>query len=457
MSILAVGYYLEHCRLQGSEKLAMIALANYADDQRAECFPGIARIAHQLNIQIRPTQKLFAKLVEKGELQILKNQGISTGTGRTNLYVLTAYLRHLKGEPLPVVADENTPDPDDFEGVICETQASSDDGVSPLEEVIPDAKGVIQGNEGMIGGSSDPSVLDPSVLDPSGGDHTIQDHPGASEAETPPPTAALPKNFAVIPSPGKSEEPKPIRGGSGFTGEKLLPSQQGPEALMQIATDKFRNGGNYQVNGGHHSIDGLTEQVKELGMDVVTYREMVDAFLQKYGMLELSVLKTDHACRTHTKAKQAVLSLCGIDPRFRTVAGMETVFQSWTANDWRGDSLPNADQLIEHAGKMKAGAVKCERKDKPTPTAAAPDFRGCTITDLPEPPLTPDREAAKRDKALEEERTQLHDRLHCAIKLYAKPTTSTHHDLIARWRAWNAEHPDKPVSLPKEWAAHVLA
>lgn len=130
---------------------------------------------------------------------------------------------------------------------------------------------------------------------------------------------------------------------------------------MNAARDRF-NGVSHR-NVEHRHIDGIAKQYTTLGLTSEEFTGMVNAFLAKYGMEEMVNLDTEHATRMLTRAQTVILSLCGTEKRFRSVAGLQSVFDSWAANDWRGDTLPSGDQLIEHAGKMKANVVVCERKD----------------------------------------------------------------------------------------------
>jgi hypothetical protein len=130
------------------------------------------------------------------------------------------------------------------------------------------------------------------------------------------------------------------------------------DLLMDQAVARFQ--GNWQRPEQRH-LDDLKRQVTGMDMSMTDFRQMVDAFLDKYGRREMAALTTDIATKTLSKAQDTVLSLCGIDPRFRSVAGMETVFVSWRENDYRGQTLPDGNQLVEHAGKMKAGCVVNEQ------------------------------------------------------------------------------------------------
>jgi hypothetical protein len=141
MSIHAMVHYLEHKELKGNEKLTMVILANYADED-GECYPGVERIANQLNMSKRGAQKLLSKLHTDGHLEIKHNAGISTGTGKTNRYKLTSFARKETIHPQ--------------QGVNHCSPLHSRKGVNS------GAQGVNSGAQGVNSGSPDPSV-DPSV------------------------------------------------------------------------------------------------------------------------------------------------------------------------------------------------------------------------------------------------------------------------------------------------------
>ena len=119
-------------------------------------------------------------------------------------------------------------------------------------------------------------------------------------------------------------------------------------------------------------VDGLMPQVKSVGLDVKTFREMVDYVLAKHGKLDMVQADTEFGRKALSKAQEACLTLAKTDPKFRSVQGIESVYQSWYDNDWRWETLPTMNQLVEHAGMMKAGAVVCQRKDKQQTNSIAP-------------------------------------------------------------------------------------
>ena len=101
---------------------------------------------------------------------------------------------------------------------------------------------------------------------------------------------------------------------------------------------------------------------KALGVDAANFRLVVDALLDGFGKKPLADAGDD---RTLNYAQEVALVVMGISERFRTPAGVQSIFSSWRENDWRGDSLPTSEQLKEHASLMASGKVTCTRKDKP--------------------------------------------------------------------------------------------
>jgi len=99
MSIKIMSQVWEHSKHKGSPLLLMLAIADFADDEGA-AFPGVERLAKKIRMSPRQTQRLIVKLTESKELTIKRNKGISTETGRTNLYKITVKPRGDKLSPL---------------------------------------------------------------------------------------------------------------------------------------------------------------------------------------------------------------------------------------------------------------------------------------------------------------------------------------------------------------------
>lgn len=104
----------------------------------------------------------------------------------------------------------------------------------------------------------------------------------------------------------------------------------------------------------------------ELGLSKQAFTALSEAVADGCGKLPLYRAGRDQAIQD---AQRTTLTLLRLDARFRTVEGVESVFKSWEANDFRGGSVPTFGQLEDHASLMVSGKVVCNRKDAP---AAAP-------------------------------------------------------------------------------------
>ncbi len=76
----------ELSKAEGTDRLVMLALADFCDDQGV-CFPGIARIAKKCLVSTRTVQRSLSRLCELGELWCESGAGIEVkGHGFTNRY-----------------------------------------------------------------------------------------------------------------------------------------------------------------------------------------------------------------------------------------------------------------------------------------------------------------------------------------------------------------------------------
>ena len=92
MSIKAMAYYLDYSPLKGNEKLCLVILADYANDD-GECFPGHRRIAKRLNMTESGARKILYRLRDAGEIEIINGAGVPTKDGPTNKYRLISFIR----------------------------------------------------------------------------------------------------------------------------------------------------------------------------------------------------------------------------------------------------------------------------------------------------------------------------------------------------------------------------
>lgn len=225
------------------------------------------------------------------------------------------------------------------------------------------------------------TTIDTTVVT-TGGDLSIQDHPATQPVALPPPLTDPSATIKSLPNaattaPTAATAPIPVASPTPPVAPPLpapAPARQAPGVLAATTSDPLINQAIARFNGQwgnreQHHLDELQKQVQSLGLTPAAFRQLVDACLGKYGMTAVAALNTDEGVRALTRAQTTMLAICAIDERFRSTEGLESIFSSWRENDYRGASLPNSTQLIEHAGKMKAGAVSPEPKKGQTPHA----------------------------------------------------------------------------------------
>ncbi len=148
----------------------------------------------------------------------------------------------------------------------------------------------------------------------------------------------------------------------------LSASTDGLEALMNVASE--RANGKYAQRGEQVQIDGIQKTLDKFGIDKVQFREMVDSHLDIKGTKALADGVGDAADRELRKAQQFVVDLCGIGKRFWAKNGINLVWDSWKANDWR--SNPSEQQLLEHAAQMVAGKFDAPQAQPAKPKSSKP-------------------------------------------------------------------------------------
>ena len=87
MSIEAMSLVLHHSKSKGTAKLVLLGIANHEGDGGA--WPSVATLMRYANMDRRSVQRAIQKLVEIGELQVLKQKGGNEMTHsalRPNLY-----------------------------------------------------------------------------------------------------------------------------------------------------------------------------------------------------------------------------------------------------------------------------------------------------------------------------------------------------------------------------------
>ncbi len=86
MSIQAVAWALNQ-KIPGTNKLVLIALANYADEETGHCWPSVEKIANQASCSPRSVHSYIGALRRNGFLDVRSGR-TKTGTVRTNDYWL---------------------------------------------------------------------------------------------------------------------------------------------------------------------------------------------------------------------------------------------------------------------------------------------------------------------------------------------------------------------------------
>ncbi len=87
MSIESMSLVLHHSKSKGTAKLVLLGIANHEGDGGA--WPAVATLMRYANMDRRSVQRAIQKLVEIGELQVLKQKGgndMTHSAFRPNLY-----------------------------------------------------------------------------------------------------------------------------------------------------------------------------------------------------------------------------------------------------------------------------------------------------------------------------------------------------------------------------------
>lgn len=74
MSIAILNKVFDEYPLSGSERTALLLLANYADDRGGSIRPSVSTIAHRLRVSVRSAQKSLRKLEAQGVISVVANQ-----------------------------------------------------------------------------------------------------------------------------------------------------------------------------------------------------------------------------------------------------------------------------------------------------------------------------------------------------------------------------------------------
>jgi len=86
MSLIVSGQVWTHSTAKGGDLVVLLAIADNADEETYEAFPGIEYLADKTNLSTRGVRYAIKRLVEAGELEILERGGFRQGESRANLY-----------------------------------------------------------------------------------------------------------------------------------------------------------------------------------------------------------------------------------------------------------------------------------------------------------------------------------------------------------------------------------
>lgn len=98
MSLAVMNNVWSHCRLDGTHLIAMLALADWSNDQ-GECDPSYNQLAKKIRRTPRQTRRIVARLIDLGEIRREVCEGRDTPKGKTNLYVLDRYAEAVAEAP----------------------------------------------------------------------------------------------------------------------------------------------------------------------------------------------------------------------------------------------------------------------------------------------------------------------------------------------------------------------
>lgn len=90
MSVHVMSWVFKHSPAEGSDRLCLLVLANYADDEGLS-WPGVAKIAREMRVSERTAQRTLHKLAEGGHITIVPNGAPDSRqptNRRTNAYRL---------------------------------------------------------------------------------------------------------------------------------------------------------------------------------------------------------------------------------------------------------------------------------------------------------------------------------------------------------------------------------
>lgn len=104
MSIRVMSLVWDNFSRGGSEKLAMLALADWCDDEGKSLYPSIAKVSAKINTSEVQARRIMHKFIDEGYLSVVGNSA-GGDPGKSRRYVLNVQM--LKATPL--TGDSRTP------------------------------------------------------------------------------------------------------------------------------------------------------------------------------------------------------------------------------------------------------------------------------------------------------------------------------------------------------------
>ena len=91
-------WVFDHSESTLAARLVLLSIANHADKEGLNAYPGQKLIAEEAHVSVRTVRRCVDELVEMGELAVRHHAGAHGRGGRTNYYEMVAYRRWLGRE-----------------------------------------------------------------------------------------------------------------------------------------------------------------------------------------------------------------------------------------------------------------------------------------------------------------------------------------------------------------------
>jgi len=90
-----MSWVLDYSESELAARLVLLSIANHADAEGLNAYPGQVQIAKEAHVSVRTVRRVTDELVAMRELCVLIHQGVEGLGGRTNYYVMSAFRAHL--------------------------------------------------------------------------------------------------------------------------------------------------------------------------------------------------------------------------------------------------------------------------------------------------------------------------------------------------------------------------